>query len=86
MPKQTVFLSDLYKRKYSMEELANNIDYLPLYKVLVTQTLTADFIAKYIYGQEDCVEDSYITKEDILTYQSHIHLENLNTAISQRSK
>ena len=83
MSKQTIFISDLYKRQYSMEELANNIDYLPLYKILVTQTLTADFIAKYIYGNEDCVEDSYITKEDILTYQSQISLSELDIAISQ---
>lgn len=83
MSKQTIFISDLYKRQYSMEELANNIDYLPLYKILVTQNLTADFIAKYIYGNEDCVEDSYITKEDILTYQSQISLSELDIAISQ---
>ena len=67
--------------KYDIETLEHNIDRLSLRRLLQTQVLTLDFCRKYIlhpdrYGM--CVEDHYISKEDILIYQPHITFEQLN--------
>lgn len=61
--------------KYDIATLEHNIERLSLRNLLKTQTLTPAFCMKYLlrpaeYGM--CVEDNYISKEDILLYQPHI--------------
>ena len=66
--------------KYDIETLEYNIDRLSLRKLLVTQTLTPHFCQLYLLNPEEhgmCVEDHYISIEDILLYQKHITKEEL---------
>jgi len=75
---------DLMYNKYNIEILEYNIDNLGLRRLLVTQTLTPDFCIKYVLNPDDhgmCVEDHYISKNDILLYQSHITKEQLDKEI-----
>ena len=67
---------DLMYNKYDIETLEYNIDNLGLRRLLVTQKLTVDFCIKYLLNPEEygmCVEDHYISKDDILLYQPHIN-------------
>jgi len=51
-------------------------------KGVKTQLLTLDFCRKYILNPDEygmCSEDHYISKEDIVIYQRHITLEQLNS-------
>ena len=71
---------DLMYKKYDIETLEFNIDRLGLKRLLVTQKLTAEFCIKYLLNPEEhgmCVEDHYISKNDILLYQKHITPEEL---------
>ena len=75
---------DLMYNKYNIEILEYNIDNLGLRRLLVTQTLTVDFCVKYLLNPEEhgmCVEDNYISKNDILFYQPHITKEQLDQEI-----
>ena len=66
--------------KYDIETLEYNIDRLSLRRLLVTQTLTPHFCKLYLLNPEEhgmCVEDHYISIEDILLYQKHITKEEL---------
>jgi len=61
--------------KYDIPTLEYNIDRLSLRNLLRTQILTPEFCIKYLLNPEEhgmCVEDYYISKEDILVYQPHI--------------
>ena len=61
--------------KYDITTLEYNIDRLSLRNLLKTQTLTPEFCIKYLLDPANhgiCVEDNYISKEDILLYQPHI--------------
>ena len=72
---------ELMYKKYDIETLEFNIDRLGLKRLLVTQTLTADFCIKYLLNPEEhgmCVEDHSISKSDILLYQKHITQEELD--------
>lgn len=69
---------DLYKNKYSLTLIEENINNLNLFHILTTQTLTAEFCAKYfcapndIYAKDDIDQEIYI--HHILQYQPHINL------------
>ena len=72
---------ELMYKNYDIETLEFNIDRLGLKRLLVTQTLTADFCIKYLLNPEEhgmCVEDHSISKSDILLYQKHITQEELD--------
>jgi len=71
---------ELMYKKYDIETLIFNIDRLGLKRLLVTQKLTADFCVKYLFNPEEygmCVEDHFISNKDILLYQPHITMEEL---------
>jgi len=68
--------------KYDIKTLEHNIDRLSLRSLVKTQVLTLDFCRKYILHPDEygmCSEDHYISKEDIVIYQPHITLEQLNS-------
>ncbi len=70
----------LMYNKYDIETLEFNIDRLSLKKLLLTQTLTTEFCKLYLLNPDEhgmCVEDHYISIEDILMYQKHITKEEL---------
>lgn len=70
----------LMYNKYDIETLEFNIDRLSLKKLLVTQKLTSEFCKLYLLNPDEqamCVEDYYISIEDILIYQKHITKEEL---------
>jgi hypothetical protein len=70
----------LMYHKYDIEPLEYNIDRLSLRKLLVTQKLTPEFCKLYLLNPEEhamCIEDHYISIQDILIYQKHIKKEDL---------
>ena len=70
---------DLNYNKYDISTLEFNIDRLGLKSLLQTQKLTAEFCIKYLLNPEEygmCVEDSYISINDILLYQTHLTLKD----------
>ena len=74
----------LMYNKYDIETLEFNIDRLSLKKLLLTQTLTTEFCKLYLFNPEEhgmCVEDHYISIDDILLYQKHIIREELKITI-----
>jgi len=74
----------LMYNKYDIETLEFNIDRLSLKKLLVTQKLTTEFCKLYLLNPEEhgmCVEDHYISIDDILLYQKHIIREELKITI-----
>jgi len=67
--------------KYDIKTLEHNIDRLSLRNLLKTQLLTVEFCRQYLLHHEKyamCIEDQYISKEDIVIYQPHITLEQLS--------
>ena len=72
---------NLMYAKYDITILEHNIDRLSLWNLLKTQILTHEFCIKYLLHPEEygmCVEDHYISRDDILLYQPHITMEQLN--------
>jgi hypothetical protein len=70
----------LTNEKFDIATLEYNIDRLGLKKLLLTQTLTPEFCVKYILNPEEhgmCREDHYICFDDIVLYQPHITMEQL---------
>ena len=68
------------KHKYSLLELEANINNLQIKIVLNTQTLNADFCAKYILDENraTCEEDLWLIDIGyVLTKQPHITREEL---------
>jgi len=71
--------------KFNIETLEYNIDRLGLKKLLQTQILTPEFCVKYILNPEEygmCREDHYICFNDIVLYQPHITIEQLENLIN----
>jgi hypothetical protein len=67
--------------KYDITILEKNIERLSLQNLLKTQTLTPEFCRTYLLHPEEyglCLEDHYISREDILLYQPHITMDHLN--------
>lgn len=60
--------------KFDIHILEKNINNLSLKTLLYTQTLTAEFCAKYILDKRyaSCVEDKFIDVGDVLNAQPHI--------------
>ena len=77
---------DLYKNKYQLDILAENIMNLSGKSLLNTQTLTAEFCAKYILNDNyyEGVEEDYLyTGDFVLEKQKHISKEDLLYWIKQ---
>jgi hypothetical protein len=71
---------DLYKNKYQLDILAENIMNLSGKILLNTQHLTAEFCAKYILNDNyyEGVEEDYLYSGDfVLQKQKHITKEDL---------
>ena len=71
---------DLYKKKYPLDILAENILNLSGKTLLNTQHLTAEFCAKYILNDNyyEGVEEDYLYSGDyVLNKQKHISKEDL---------
>lgn len=71
---------DLYKNKYQLDILAENIMNLSGKTLLHTQYLTAEFCAKYILNDNyyEGVEEDYLYSGDfVLQKQTHISKEDL---------
>ena len=75
---------DLQKNRnmYSVSELEDSIDNLSVKILLNYQRLDAAFCAKYILNDycATCVEDTYISTDDVLRKQPHIIREELREA------
>jgi len=69
------------KNKYTIAELAANINQLSLWDILQTQRLTADFCFIYFWDPNDTYakdkEDTTICIEDVLNWQPHLTREAL---------
>lgn len=71
-----IYNHELSNKKFDILTLEKNIDNLSLKKLLNTQILTLEFCEKYLLNPEKygmCIEDDYITMEDILRYQPHLN-------------
>jgi len=71
---------DLYKNKYQLDILSENIMNLSGKTLLNTQYLTAEFCAKYILNDNyyEGVEEDYLYSGDfVLQKQKHISKEEL---------
>lgn len=74
---------DLMKYEFTIEELEKNVQKLDIMTILYSQTLNADFCAKYILSEKyvgHSVEEEYITNKNILFYQPHIDPKELARA------
>jgi len=77
--------SDLYKAKYDIKTLEENMDSynLNIKTLLRTQHLTPDFCVKYIIFNDEYAwynEETYIADGDVVYYQPHITMEQLRQA------
>jgi hypothetical protein len=66
---------DLYKNKYDIETLTENINHLYIKSIVNTQILTAKFCVKYILDEcyMTCIEDTYLIDFNyVLQKQPHI--------------
>lgn len=82
---------DLLKNpnKYTTRELKNSIKYLNKKIMLATQTLTAEFCAKYILDLDihNGSEDSYIYDYDyICDFQPHITKDKMIHVVCHRKQ
>lgn len=79
-----VFNSDLIKnpKTYDIDTLKKNINHLSKLVILSTQTVDAEFCIIYILNVpiDSGDEDSYISESDVVNYQPHITLEELELA------
>jgi len=71
---------ELYTRKWTIQELEENIDRLSLKSILYTQRITAEFAVKYILTTDEyacCVEETYYDLDDVLDLQPHLTREEI---------
>ncbi len=70
---------DLSKKKYPIDVLEKNIDYLSLKSLLHWQTLDAEFCKKYVLNEDYQTAEEYyaITLEYVLKKQPHLKMEDL---------
>jgi hypothetical protein len=70
------------RNKYSIELLEKNMMNVNIKVILMTQILTPEFCVKYILSHQYALDDNetYIIEEQILQYQPHISLEDLENA------
>jgi hypothetical protein len=77
---------DLYKKQYSLDILAHNINNLQIKIILHTQKLDADFCAKYILNDYYCTcmeDEDLINYGYVLRHQPHITSEELDIALEK---
>jgi hypothetical protein len=77
---------DLKKKQHSMAVLEHNINNLEIKHILHTQTLDADFCAKYILDEYYCTcrEDEYLIDFwYVLKHQPHITEQELDAALKR---
>lgn len=80
---------DLFKNKYNIKLLEDNIDNLNFKIILNTQILSAEFCIKYILNDNyaSCVEDTYyFTDGKVLSKQSHLTQKDLDEARKNKAK
>jgi len=70
---------DLQNKKYSRQELKDNIYNVKLLDILQTQQIDATFAVRYILNSNYQLhkEDENITQEDVCKYQPHISKREL---------
>ena len=82
-----IFLNDnmLRNKKYNIDLLEKNINFLSIKTLLYTQDLTADFCVKYILNDKyaSCVEDTFIRVGDVLNAQKHITKKEIYEAFNK---
>jgi hypothetical protein len=83
---EVVYHHELMYKKYDIKTLEYNIDRLGLKRLLTTQTLTVEFCVNFLLNPKEhgmCVEDHYISFNDILQYQTHITSEQLESQLKK---
>jgi len=86
-PSHFIFLNDnmLRRKKYSIDLLEKNINFLSIKTLLYTQDLTPEFCINYILNDKyaSCVEDTFIHMNDVLNAQKHITKKQLYEAYNK---
>ena len=81
-----IFLNDnmLRRKKYTIDLLEKNINFLSIKTLLYTQDLTADFCVKYILNDKyaSCVEETFICMGDVLNAQKHLTKKEIYEAFN----
>jgi len=79
---------DLYKKKYDIETLEQNINNLSLRTLLHTQVLTLEFCVKYLLDDNNTYawreEEKDLSYYDIISCQPHINLDDLTVSCEQK--
>ena len=82
-----IFLNDnmLRNKKYNIDLLEKNINFLSIKTLLYTQDLTPEFCVKYILNEKyaSCVEDTFICMGDVLNAQKHITKKEIYEACNK---
>ena len=72
---------DLYKKKYDIQTLEQNINNLSLHTLLNTQILTIEFCVKYLLDDDNKYawreEEKDLLYYDIVSCQPHINIDEL---------
>ncbi len=86
-PNDFIFLNDnmLRRKKYTIDLLEKNINFLSIKTLLYTQDLTPEFCVKYILNDKyaSCVEDTFIRMGDVLSAQKHITKKEIYDAFNK---
>ena len=86
-PSHFIFLNDnmLRRKKYTVDLLEKNINFLSSKTLLYTQDLTPEFCVKYILNEKyaSCVEDTFICMGDVLNAQKHITKKEIYDAFNK---
>ncbi len=86
-PSNFIFLNDnmLLRKKYTIDLLEKNINFLSIKTLLYTQDLTPEFCVKYILNDKyaSCVEDTFIRVGDVLNAQRHITKKEIYDAFNK---
>ena len=72
--------TDLYKRKYDIQTLEDNIDSLTIKSLILNQKLTPMFCVKYIIETDDYLcgdKEEFIDMYYVLRNQSHISFDDI---------
>jgi len=82
---------NLKVKEYDIKTLEDNISHLSKVTLMMYQTLTPEFCAKYVLKKStcECVSDDYdddICIDDVLECQPHIMKADLLAAIEKQSK
>ena len=86
-PSHFIFLNDnmLRRKKYTIDLLEKNINFLSIKTLLYTQDLTSEFCVKYILNEKyaSCVEDTFICMGDVLNAKKHITKKEIYDAFNK---